>query len=334
MKEQDFRGITGHEDIVGYLKKSLASGKTSHAILFSGQKGSGKKTLAGIYAAALECERGGSEPCCACPACRKVFHESHPDVIRLTHEKPATIAVDEIRDQIIASAAVRPFEGRYKIFIIDEADKMTVAAQNALLKTLEEPPEYVIILLLALSAESLLPTIRSRCVTLKVRPLPDEAVRTYLEKELGKTRGEAEIIASFARGSLGKAKAAASDEEFPLMIRRILSLLRSLHDQPIGELVDRLQEITEEKQDLPEYLELMTVWFRDVLCYKATADIDKLIFKNETADLRRQAAMSSYPGLEEILSSIAKAEERLRANVSPTLTVELLLLTIRENIHG
>ena len=157
-----FNNIIGHEEIIGHLKNAIESGKISHSYIFTGEPGSGKKLLAGTFAATLQCEAGGTEPCQKCDSCKKAMGKNHPDIIMVSHEKPGTITIDEIRDQVINDIDIRPYYSPYKIYIIADADLMTPQAQNALLKTIEEPPEYAVILLLTNNIGGLLPTIQSR----------------------------------------------------------------------------------------------------------------------------------------------------------------------------
>ena len=144
-----FEEIVGHEQIVTHLKSAMKLGKVSHAYILSGEKGCGKKLLADVFAETLQCEKGGTEPCGSCHSCVQARSGNHPDIIHLMHEKPNSISVDDVRQQIVNDVLVKPYSGKYKIYIVPDAEKMTAAAQNALLKTIEEPPAYAVILLLA-----------------------------------------------------------------------------------------------------------------------------------------------------------------------------------------
>ncbi|MDO4478992.1 MAG: DNA polymerase III subunit delta' [Lachnospiraceae bacterium] len=334
MQDMGFNSVIGHEDIIHHFRAALTTGKISHAYILAGDKGSGKKMLAGIFAAALQCEDRESDPCYQCESCRKAQHQNHPDIIRLVHDKPATISVDDIREQVVAAAALKPFESRYKIFIIGDAEKMTPQAQNALLKTIEEPPAYAVFLLLTQSLEALLPTIVSRCVTLNLKPLPDRKIAEYLMAVHHIPAYDAEIAAAFSQGSIGRAREVVLEENYMVKTEETINLLRRINKWTMKEMVDYLKTITSEKLNIQDYLDILRLWFRDVLMFKATKEIDNLIFKKEMKDIREQAVKCSYEGLEDILRSITRAEERLRANVSFELTVELLLLSVRENMNG
>ena len=142
----NFSDILGQDTVKQHFTAAVASDRVSHAYMLTGEAGMGKGALADAFAAMLLCERDHLHPCGVCHACRQVSADTHPDLIRVTHEKPNSISVDEVREQICAEAVIRPFSGKKRVFIVPEAEKMTPQAQNALLKTIEEPPEYVVIL--------------------------------------------------------------------------------------------------------------------------------------------------------------------------------------------
>ena len=239
--------------------------------------------------------------------------------------------MDDIRDQLCSEILIRPYSSPWKIYIVDEAEKMTVQAQNALLKTIEEPPAYGIVLLLTENSEAFLPTILSRCVTLKLRPVKDEQIRKYLMEELHVPDYQAEVCTAFARGNVGKAKRLAESDHFQELKDQVVHLLRHLNDMEIYEITDAVRRAGEYKANIEDYLDLMALWYRDVLLFKATRQIDSLIFSDEINYISAQASKSSYEGLEHILNALEKAKTRLKANVSFELTIELLMLTIKEN---
>ena len=279
----------------------------------------------------LLCEEGGKEPCMQCHACKQVLSGNHPDLIYVTHEKPASMGVDDIREQINDTIMVRPYSSQYKIYIVDEAEKMTVQAQNALLKTIEEPPAYAVIMLLTTNPDAFLPTILSRCVQLKLKPLKDSVVKEYLEEKLHVKDIQAEIYSAFARGNLGKAIHLAQSEDFKMMYEEILTLLKEIKEMDISQLLDVIRKLKDNNTDIKECLNFMQMWYRDILMYKTTKDLNLLIFKDEFSAVKKAASLSSYEGLERILEAIDKARVRLDANVNMELVMELLLLTMKEN---
>ena len=326
-----FNDILGHEQIKEHFRNAVQTGKISHAYILSGEAGMGRKSLANAVALELLCEKGLPDPCMACHACKQVLSGNHPDLIYVTHEKPASIGVDDIREQINDTIMVRPYSSYYKVYIVDEAEKMTVQAQNALLKTIEEPPSYAVILLLTTNQDAFLPTILSRCVQLKLKPLRDEVVREYLVQSLGVEESQAEIYAAFARGNLGKAIHLAESEEFRVMYDALILMLKHLKDADISELLEYIRKLKEENLDIRGCLDFMQMWYRDVLMYKTTKDINLLIFKDEFSTIKAMSTVSGYDGLERILQAIEKARVRLDANVNMELVMELMFLTMKEN---
>ena len=224
---------------------------------------------------------------------------------------------------------IRPYSSYYKIYIVDEAEKMTVQAQNALLKTIEEPPSYAVIILITTNQEAFLPTILSRCVQLKLKPLKDFTVKSYLTDHLGVAERDAELCAAFARGNLGKAIYLASSEEFQLMYQKVMNLVKNVGQMDISMLLECIMEMKNENYDIGEVLDLMQLWYRDVLMYKVTKDMNLLIFKDEYKLINEMGQKVGYAGLEEILGAIDKAKARLEANVNMELVMELLLLTMK-----
>lgn len=134
-----FKNVVGHKDVTKYISNAVSENRVSHAYIINGERGSGKKMLANLFAMTLLCEKQEPDPCNECHSCRQAESGNHPDIIRIIHEKPNTISVDDIREQVNNTINVKPYQGPYKIYIIPEADKMTPQAQNALLKTIEEP---------------------------------------------------------------------------------------------------------------------------------------------------------------------------------------------------
>ena len=326
-----FKDIIGQEQLKKHFQNALSTKKISHAYIINGESKAGKEFIANIFAMALQCEKGGTQPCQECHSCKQALSGNQPDIIHVIHEKPNTISVDDIRSRINNDVGIKPYSSPYKIYIMNEAEKMTVQAQNAILKTLEEPPEYAVIILLTTNVNSLLPTILSRCVVLNMKPVPDELVRKFLMEEMQVPDYKAEVCVAFARGNIGKAKALASSEDFENVKNEALSLLKYIQDMELHEIVAAIKKIGEYKLEVNDYLDIMAIWYRDVLLFKATNDVNHLVFREEIGTLRRIAGRSSYEGIEAIIEALEKAKNRLNANVNFDLTMELLMLTIKEN---
>lgn len=326
-----FKDVVGHRDIIQYIQDAVEQNKVSHAYILNGQRGSGKKMLAKLFAMALQCESGKSEPCGMCRSCVQANHGNQPDIITVKHEKPASISVDDVREQINGDIMIKPYSSPYKVYIVPEADLMTPQAQNAILKTIEEPPEYAVIFLLTENADSLLPTIRSRCVMLKLRNIKDKLVKKYLIEQLQIPDYQAELCAAFAQGNIGRATMLAASEYFNEIKEEAIQLMKYIDEMELHEIVSAIKAINKYKLQIEDYLDIITIWYRDILLYKATKDVGGLVFSDQLKFIKAKASKSSYEGIERILESIEKAKARLKANVNFDLLMELMLLTIKEN---
>ena len=326
-----FSTIIGRADVVSHMQNAIRSGKISHAYLIEGESGTGKMLLARIFAQTLQCEAGGADACGVCTSCRQAEGKNHPDIIYVTHEKPALISVDEIRQQVVSDSAILPYSGPYKIYIVEDAQKMNEAAQNALLKTLEEPPEYVIILLLTVNASGLLETIRSRCERILLKPVPDDLVEKYLMEHLQIPDYQARLCLAFAQGSIGRAMDLAASEDFAQIRKTAVMVAERAREMDIAQLSAIVKEMAQFRLSINDFLDILAIWYRDALYFKATRSADALIFKEELPRIRERARLSSYEGIEAVLRAIETAKQRLDANVNFDLTMELLFMTIKEN---
>ena len=329
-----FKDVVGHKNIIQYIENAVKTDKVSHAYILNGEKGSGKRLLANLFAMSLQCQNRDEDgdACGKCQSCKQAASNNQPDIIRVTHEKPNTISIDDIREQINNDIVIKPYSSKYKIYIVPDADMMSVQAQNALLKTIEEPPAYAVILLLTTNADAFLQTIRSRCVMLDIKPVSDEKIREFLMKKRQVPDYKAEVCAAFARGNVGRAVALASSERFNELKDVTVSLLRRLGDIRRYDILQEIKPLNDFKDDIREFFDLVLFWYRDVLLYKAAGSEEQLIFREQALEIRRQAEKSTYHGLQQILEAIETADRRIRANVNFDLTMELLAMTIKENI--
>ena len=322
-----FENVIGNKQLVTYFRRSIDHKNISHAYILSGEEGMGKMTIARDFAQNLLCEEGNA--CGHCHSCLQFLSDNHPDVsyIRKPEDKKV-LSVDLIREEIVQDAQIRPYQGRYKIYIVENAELMNDQAQNTLLKTIEEPPHYVIIMLLTDHPEGFLQTILSRCIKLRVLPVSDKEIKEKLERDYGVSCHTSEICTAFARGSLGRAITLANTEGFIEMHNRTVDIIKSVYTSPLYELQEEMKDF---KNEIGDVLDTMKLWYRDVVVYKATKDSNQLVFKDETDAIRKMAEKSSFRGLDENQNAIDKAMARLKANVSYDLVVELLLLTLKEN---
>lgn len=207
---------------------------------------------------------------------------------------------------------------------------MTEAAQNALLKTIEEPPEYGIIILLTSNIDSLLPTIQSRCLKMEFRPLSTATVEKYLIDNYDVVDYRARMSALFAQGNLGKAIRYIESENFEEKRDKVLRILKNVHTMDVSEMMETIQEIGEDRDGAKDYIDLMVLWYRDVLLFKATKNLNQLIFQSEYSAISAEANQRDYEKLEEILRAFDKAKLRLKANVNFEVAMELMFLALKQ----
>ena len=346
-----FAEIIGQDEIKNHLQSALQQKKISHAYIINGEAESGKMMMAEAFAAALLCEQHGIESCGECKSCHQLLTHNHPDVRYVSAPK-----VMEVREQIVGDMVVKPYSSEYKIYIVDHAEEMDAAAQNALLKTIEEPPAYGVILLLVNNDQRLLQTIRSRCVTLNIKPLRNEQIKTRLMQTYQLPDYEAEVLTAFAQGNLGRAVKLTESEAFSEArkdVIRISSKILNTNDAEVITLAKEYQskypvriKKTADKEEgtkgasegdasnepitLEEFLDLLVVWYRDVLLYKASQKANQIIFSDALAQIRTQAAKLDYESLEWIIKSIDKTKRQIHSNVSGEIALDSLLLSIKE----
>ena len=385
-----FSSIIGQKAIIDHMYNALRTGSVSHAYILSGDAGSGRKTLASVFAAAMQCNdlqeeevdstpASGSgatgaaaqgtgatdataqgtgatdaagqtsgaadaagqtsgavtiqprrkllEPCGKCLSCIQAESGNQPDIITVTHAKPNSIGVDEIRN-MRADLQIKPYANAHKIYIIPDAEKLTVQAQNALLKTLEEPPEYAVILLIADGLSAFLPTILSRCVVLQTRAVEEEQIASYLQREKGIPEDKAKVLARFAGGNPGQALLLTDDPEFLELRDRTVDFLAHIERTDaaaIGEFASGVDPARRE-----ELLSFVQMWFRDVLLYFGTQNSENLIFQEDIQYIIEAADALGYERLGLILDEIDTASRRLRANVAADAALEVMFLKIRQ----
>ena len=324
--------ILGNELAKNMFRGAIAEGIVSHAYLLVGEKGLGKRTMADAVALELLCpnRRKLGHACMDCPSCKQVMSDNHPDFVRIRHAKPDSISVEEIRLQLNDTICVRPYSAPYKIYVMPDAQKMTAQAQNALLKTLEEPPEYAVILLLADDEKTLLPTIESRVMKVKLKPCTDGELRAFLTKRYPEAEDQIDLAVAFARGNPGKAIEILESETFASWYHLVIRICRSIKRMDGAQILEETKALLAGCPDMRDALELIQLWYRDLMMYKVTKDMNGLLFRGERSALMELASISSYEGIEEISDDIETCRRRLAANVNPELAVELLLLNMKE----
>ncbi len=346
-----FSDIIGQEQLKNHVQNALRTGHISHACLITGEEGMGKRMFARTFAQALLCENrqeGQIEPCGSCPSCEMAQADTHPDLCTLTHEKDS-YGVDEIRTQLVNNVILKPMRSERRIFIIPEADRMNNPSQNVLLKTLEEPPPYVVILLLTERPDALLQTILSRTVELPLRPVQDGEIMRFLMREHRIPDYRAHECAVFAEGNVGRAIRYSSDDRYRTQVERTAVLLKEIDHLSTAAIMERLLQILmpedaqeetgrkkkrslkeADRRELDHFLDLLMILNRDAMVYKALGSSEKLVFAEQEA-YDRVAAGHSWQLLYGNMRRIGEARDRLSFHVNRDMTMELLMLGFKES---
>ena len=319
--------ILGNEKIRHQLRESITKQSTSHAYILAGDKGIGKSKIAREFAMELICEKHTG--CGECPACRQFLADAYPDFFYMNAEGKESIGIDRIRESIVNDVTIRPYHGKVKIYVIDEADKMTVGAQNALLKTIEEPPEYVVILLLVRNMGLLLETIRSRCIKLLLSAVSTDRIKGWLV-EKGISEEVATVVASYSNGAPGIAKAMAESEDFAIMYEQNVEFLKKISEVGINDILIFIEELKKRAGGCKEFINFLRLWYRDICILKLTKKIENLVFIREESIILRLSREYTLKKINSIIDLIDEAEIRLNSNVSGDTVMELLFIGLRK----
>ena len=322
-----FEEIRGNTPLVEQLRRSAASGRSSHAYLFLGGAGAGKRLIANTFAKALQCE-GEKRPCDSCKSCHAFNHGNHPDVIYFQPLKNGkTYTIEDVREQLLETVDLKPFQYEKKIYIIEKADTLNIQSQNALLKTLEEPPAHAVFLLLAERAEAFLPTILSRVVVMKIRPLSAETIADYL-MQAGHLAEESHILSAYAQGRIGQALELVEDEGFREMRQDNMGNLEALPSMSEGDAYLLAKDLEGYKNDL-RFLDIMELWYRDLLTAKSLREEGYLI-QRDKKDAIFRAAKEPAALLAKKAAAVRTARMRLAQNANFRLTMEVMLMDLKE----
>ena len=324
----------GHQSVVALLQRSVREERIAHAYLLVGPRQVGKMTLALDLARLVNCQ--GEAPCGECDQCRRIGQGLHADVQVVAVEagdrgrERVNISIDQVRE-VQRDASLKPYEAQYRVFIVDGAERLSLDAANAMLKTLEEPPAQVILLLLATEADVLLPTIVSRCQRLDLRPLEYSLVADELRARFDSDDDHIEEIARLSGGRIGWAFEAMSRPE---LLERRSAALTAIEDlvhngldgrfSYAGELASRFGA---DRESAGQALELWSDWWRDVMMVKEgtpelAANLSRLdSFQAASEALSRTQVVGA-------IKSVQRAVEHLERNVNPRLALEGLMLSL------
>ncbi|GAB6086071.1 DNA polymerase III subunit delta' [Alkaliphilus crotonatoxidans] len=322
-----FEAIIGQDRTIESLKIALTRKQVSHGYLIEGLAGLGKRTIARELAMGIVCQSKENKPCHTCQSCIKSQHGNHPEIKWI--EPEGAIKIEQIRE-LQKEILMKPYEGKYKVFVLCNAETMTTQAQNALLKTLEEPPTYGVLILLVNNINRLLPTVASRCQALRLRPVEKNKIADFLEAKKGISNEAARVVAAFSDGIPGKALQLLEDEDFIRRRNTLFEITRELLNQNTIVLLDRVQFFVEEKNYAEELLDIFTSWYRDLLIYRETQAFQFIMNYDKMKEIQEQASKIGLKQLREIIFMIDKAKQNLKSNVNYQLNFEVMLLNIQE----
>ncbi|MDR3240140.1 MAG: DNA polymerase III subunit delta' [Clostridiales bacterium] len=322
-----FAEVVGHEGVIRNLRAAARGHTLPHAMIFNGAAGLGKKTLADALAQTLQCEAGETDACGHCVSCRTFASGNHPDVHYIAAAKTKSIGVDDVRGQIIHRMETKPYRYPYKIFIMDAADTMTPAAQNALLKVIEEPAPYGVFLFLSQNLNAFLPTILSRCAVFKLKPLPTGLVKAKL-LSAGIDEDKASFYADYAGGNIGQALAMAGSESFLETRGAAAGMAQDLRRMDLPEVFAQFAVLEKYKDNIQDILDLFALWYRDVIVAKQTGGDAWIIQRDQKNAIYAEARSSGLASLYDKFDAVWQAKRNLKQNGNFQLTLEMLLLRL------
>ena len=344
-----FELLINQEQPIRILTTLLRNGTLPHALLFTGTEGVGKQAAAVALAMACNCQkelpefnaadRSGQDPvnssgefnritmdaCGVCKSCRKITAGNHPDIIRIQPIGPI-IKIDQIR-ALLQTLAMKPYEAITRVAILSEAQTMNEAASNALLKILEEPPSRSMLVLTATQKSDLLPTIVSRCQHVGFNPIPKERIASWLKKKHGLEQQAADILAAMANGSLSRAQMMVK-EDWLQRRKWLIEEMARLSLQPIAHLYALAEKLSKEKEALAQSLEIIKVWFRDLIINQY--DAGKIINRDVAEKIENASQKNNLPDLLSKVDAVQKTQNRLAPNTNLRLTIESLLIRLAQ----
>jgi DNA polymerase-3 subunit delta' len=317
--------IAGHAAQLATLRQALERNRLHHAYVFVGPEGIGKRTIALALAKAVHCRETSSDFCGACPSCINIENRNHPDV-RLVEPLAGKkeISIEQVRT-LEKELNYRAFSGKRKLAIIDPAELMNLSAQNALLKTLEEPPAGSVLILIASSAGGLLPTVLSRCLRLAFSPVNEAEMTRYLVERRSMSAERARAMAAVSLGSFGR----ALNEEIEELAEKRTVWIEALSAAKIpGAWAAFAEELAKDRGETLHFLDWLADWYRDVLVYRATDGAGELYNRDLMEKLRAQADALTTENALRLRARALEASVRIRRNVNRRFALENLLAKI------
>lgn len=300
----------GNEKLIENLKNT--KNKLSHSYIVYGEDGIGKKTFVNYFIKEI-----------------LNYNLNNPDIIKIIPEDNK-ITVDMVRSKIIDNILYTPMYCDKKIYIIQDAELMNEQSMNVLLKSLEEPPEYVMFFIITSNMSKLLETVKSRCQLIKINKVSDDIVREFLEKNTDQDLENIEYSVIFANGNIGKALQFCTSKNYIEIKNLLLTFLSKIDELAVDELILFTETLLVHKLMKQDILNIIALWYKDMLMLKATNDVNNIRFKNKYIELKNQSSIRTYAAIENILISVDKASIRIDANVKFQTVMMMLFLTIKE----
>jgi DNA polymerase-3 subunit delta' len=321
----NFESFIGNERIKEHLHTALKSNRLPQAYIFYGPEGIGKASMALLLAKALNCSSFNGDICDKCNSCYKIEKRIHPDV-QIFHPEGKEISIEQMR-YLSNQINLKPFEGKFKVYIIDPAEQMSIEAANALLKTLEEPPANSLIILIATHLSALLPTIRSRCQLLHFSTISGRELERILREKYQFKSKEALSLSHLSAGSLGRALNINLGESYEKRKRELFFLQSLSSGEELGIILERIDEL-KDKQSIDELLQILFSITRDLLVLSLTKDKSLLINIDLEEDLKTFSNRFTLEIVLSIMSEIHYTMKAIEENVNRKVAIEALLFRI------
>lgn len=327
----DFQKIIGHEKPITILKNRIKYNKIGQAYLFIGEDGIGKKLVAIAFSKAINCKNPSEkqEPCNKCSACLTIEKGTNPD-FEIISPVDSVIKIDKIRE-LKNNIFFQPLENNKKVYLINEAEKMTIEAANSLLKVLEEPPEYAILILITAFPDTVLPTILSRCCKILFKPLSLKQQRDILlrEENIDLNENQLEKIIRLSNGSPGKALQIALNKKKMELQTIYISQMAKLKPENMADCIFNAEQFFPGiKDNFLFFVEIMILWFRDILFFKMNMDKEQMVFQGQLSSIKRYAQHYSENKLTSILEYLANIPEEINRHINQNTLLENFFIRI------
>ncbi len=321
--------ILGNDSLIDNMVALSENESFNHSYILEGIRGSGKSILAKFFAKAILCEND-NKPCGSCISCISFESNNNPDFFILKSEKKS-FGVDLIRDNLTEIVNIKPFRSKFKVVIIENADKLTIQAQNALLKTIEEPPKYMVFILIAENHKAFLPTIISRCAVMATTPLSDEIIYNEAMEYKGIVDDTyIDFAVKAAEGSLGRCLYLLEDEDFKNLRSKVLDFFQNINNYHIVEVIKKADAFAKEKIDCEKLYDILILWYRDIVIYKTTGSIKKCYNIDKKEAIVIKSSLYTLENLYKKIGAISYFKEAYSANANLTINLEVLFLKLRE----